>query len=137
MKRLLLTLVLFLVPSFAMAQCNGVFPNNTACGNITGSSNTPRAIPLSSFPGNSPGGVSGNVQTNNGSGSFAGLTDTQLAAAVAGAASGGSAIQFLNGTGLFSTPPTFSSSASGYVPASGGGTTNFLRADGTFASPIP
>lgn len=73
MKKLLLTLALLLAPSLAMAQCNGVFPNNTACGNTTGSSNTPRPIPLSSFPTNSPGGTNGQIQYNNG-GAFGGFT---------------------------------------------------------------
>lgn len=71
MKKLLLTLALILVPSFAWAQCNGIFPNNTACGNITGSSNTPRPVPLSSFPANLPGGTNGQIQYNNG-GAFGG-----------------------------------------------------------------
>lgn len=46
MKRLLLALALSLLPSLASAQCSGVFPNNTFCGNTTGSPNTPRAITL-------------------------------------------------------------------------------------------
>jgi hypothetical protein len=95
-----------------MAQCNGVFPNNTACGNVTGASNTPRAIPLSSFPAAIPGGSSGQVQYNN-AGAFGGLTNAQLTALC----------------------QQFSSSLLGCVPASGGGTTNFLRADGSWAPP--
>ncbi len=54
MNKLLLALILLLAPAAAQAQCNGVFPNNTACGNVSGSSNTPRAIPLSSFPAYNP-----------------------------------------------------------------------------------
>jgi len=77
MKRLLLALVLFLLPSIAYAQCNGVFPNNTACGNISGGSNTPRAIPLNSFPANAPGGTTGQIQYNAGSGLFGGFTASQ------------------------------------------------------------
>ena len=50
MKRLVLALALLLVPSFAWAQCTGVFPNNTVCGNATGSSNTPRATLQTSLP---------------------------------------------------------------------------------------
>lgn len=73
MKKLLLTFVLLLAPSLAWAQCNGVFPNNTACGNITGSSNTPRPVPLSSFPTTTPGGTTGQIQYNN-SGAFGGFT---------------------------------------------------------------
>lgn len=73
MKKFLLALALFLLPTIAVAQCNGVFPNNTACGNLTGSSNTPRPIPLTSFPSASPGGTSGQIQYNN-SGAFGGFT---------------------------------------------------------------
>lgn len=74
MKKLLLTLALLLLPSLAWAQCNGVFPNNTACGNITGITNTPRPIPLTSFPANAPGGTTGQIQYNAGSGLFGGFT---------------------------------------------------------------
>lgn len=49
MKRLLLALALLLAPTSAWAQCNGIFPNNTVCGNNTGASNTPRAVSPSSF----------------------------------------------------------------------------------------
>lgn len=73
MKKLLLALALLLVPAAASAQCNGVFPNNTACGNITGSSATPRPVPLSSFPAATPGGTNGQIQFNN-SGLFGGFT---------------------------------------------------------------
>ena len=60
----------------------------------------------------SPGGSSGQIQYNN-SGSFGGLTPTQVTA-------------LLN---------QFSSSLQGVVPASGGGSSNFLRADGAWAAP--
>lgn len=63
MKKLLLALALFLIPSLAWAQCNGVFPNNTVCGNITGANNTPRPTPPTSFQG-SAGGTNGQVQYN-------------------------------------------------------------------------
>lgn len=77
MKRIILALALFLLPSVAFAQCNGIFPNNTACGNISGSSNTGRPIPLSSFPANAPGGTTGQIQYNAGSGTFGGFTAGQ------------------------------------------------------------
>ena len=70
MKKICLALLFLLLPSASWAQCNGVFPNNTACGNVSGGSNIPRAIPLSSFPGIVPGGTTGQLQTNNGSGGF-------------------------------------------------------------------
>jgi hypothetical protein len=50
MKRLTIALALLLVPSFAWAQCTGVFPNNYVCGNVTGSSKPPRGIPFASAP---------------------------------------------------------------------------------------
>ena len=62
--------------------------------------------------GGSPGGSNGQVQYNN-SGTFGGLTNTQLTALI----------------------QPFSPSLPGAVPASGGGTASFLRADGTWADP--
>lgn len=49
MKRILLAICLLLVPSVAFAQCNGVFPNNTACGNTSGSPDTPGPVAISTF----------------------------------------------------------------------------------------
>lgn len=110
MKKLLLALALLLVPAAASAQCNGVFANNTVCGNVTGTTNTPRPTPITSFP-SVPGGISGQIQYNN-SGALGGLTDTQVTARI----------------------NVFTSVLSGAVPLSGGGTTNYLRADGTWAA---
>ena len=70
------------------------------------------SVPASTGAG-SPGGSSGNVQINNGGGSFGGLTNTQLTADI----------------------NVFSSALSGATPASGGGSVNFLRADGSWAVP--
>ena len=50
MKKLLLTLALCLWAPAAWAQCAGVFPNNTICGNASGSGAPPYAVPSSSFP---------------------------------------------------------------------------------------
>lgn len=111
MKRFLLTLALLLAPVAASAQCNGVFPNNTLCGNVSGSSNLPRPVANNVLTG-VPGGINPQIQFNN-NGVFGGLTDAAVTARIA----------------------IFNSGASGAVPASGGGTTNFLRADGTFAAP--
>lgn len=47
MKKLLLALALFLAPSLAFGQCNGQFPANTLCGNLTGSPAAPRAFSAS------------------------------------------------------------------------------------------
>lgn len=64
MKKLLLALALLLIPVTASAQCNGVFPNNTLCGNVSGASNTPRAVPNNVLTG-VPGGSTGQIQFNN------------------------------------------------------------------------
>jgi hypothetical protein len=49
MKKLLLVLALLLAPSFAWAQCNGVFPNNTTCANATGVAALPKPTPNSTI----------------------------------------------------------------------------------------
>ena len=109
MKRLLLALTLFLLPSAALAQCNGVFPANTICGKLT-TKGIPGPVANSALTG-VPGGSPGQVQYNN-TGVFGGLTNTQLTADI----------------------NTFTSTLSGATPSSGGGTVNFLRADGTWAA---
>lgn len=76
MKRLLLALTLLLLPSLAMAQCNGVFPNNTLCGNVSGAGNLPRPVPNNVLTG-VPGGTNGQIQYNN-NGVFGGATFTSL-----------------------------------------------------------
>ena len=47
MKKILLTLALWLASLPAFAQCNGVFPANTLCGNLTGSPAPPSAFTAS------------------------------------------------------------------------------------------
>lgn len=94
MKKLLLALALFLAPAGAFAQCNGIVPNNYACGNISGGPGLLQPIPLSSFPANAPGGATGDIQTNGGGGTFGfihppGTTNT-----------------FLRGDGTFSALPS-------------------------------
>lgn len=49
MKKLLLIFVLLLLPSAALAQCNGAFPANNACGTIVGG--PPGPVPFSSIAG--------------------------------------------------------------------------------------
>lgn len=84
MKKFLLTLILLLGSTSAFAQCNGVFPNNTLCGNVTGSNAPPRAVPNSVLTG-VPSGSFPQIQFNN-SGVFAGETwGVFLARAVAAA----------------------------------------------------
>lgn len=114
MKKLLLALALLgmsVLPTPSFAQCNGVFANNTVCGNVTGSSNLPRPTNPAAFLG-AAGGTNGQIQYNNG-GALGGLSDAAVTARIA----------------------LFNALASGAVPASGGGTTNYLRADGSFTVP--
>lgn len=47
MKKLLLALAFLLAPSLAFAQCNGVFPANTLCGNLSGAPQPPAAFAAS------------------------------------------------------------------------------------------
>jgi hypothetical protein len=56
----------------ALAQCNGIFPNNTVCGNLSGSGNLPRPVSPTAFQG-SAGGTAGQIQYNN-SGALGGFT---------------------------------------------------------------
>lgn len=72
MKKLLLALALLLLPSVASAQCNGIFANNTVCGNVSGAPNLPQAAPLASFA-LGPAGTAGQLQTNNGASGFAAM----------------------------------------------------------------
>lgn len=86
MKKLLLALALLLASSVAFAQCNGVFPANTVCGNLTGSPAPPSAVTFGGTitgPGTT---VVGNIVT------WANITGTQLGAGLGlgtGLASGG------------------------------------------------
>jgi hypothetical protein len=71
MKKLLFALLLF--PSIAHAQCNGVFPPNTLCGNPTGANALPKPTPNSVLTG-VPGGSAGQIEFNNGGTTFGGFT---------------------------------------------------------------
>jgi hypothetical protein len=75
MKRILFALALMLLPSVAFAQCNGVFANNTVCGNISGGPNIPGQVPAASLV-TAAGGTSGQTQYNN-SGVLGGYTPSQ------------------------------------------------------------
>lgn len=75
MKRILLLIGLLALPSLAHAQCNGVFPDQTVCGNITGSANLPRPTSPAAFQG-SAGGTNGQIQYNN-AGVLGGFTASQ------------------------------------------------------------
>src|ERR1700744_2477648 len=47
MKKLLLILALLCAPTISWAQCTGVFPSNTLCGNLTGAARPPGAFSAS------------------------------------------------------------------------------------------
>jgi hypothetical protein len=112
MKKLLLALALcFWLPSPVVAQCNGVFPSATVCGNPAGAANIPHALPLAAFA-LAPGGTNGQVQTNNGAGGLAGITNTQLTADI----------------------NNVTASLPGLIPAFPNNTTTFFRGDGTYAA---
>src|SRR5207244_2914532 len=64
MKRLILAIALWLAPTLAFAQCNGLVANNTVCGNVSGGQALMTPTPTSSIP-TAPGGTNGQVQYNN------------------------------------------------------------------------
>lgn len=72
MKKFILALAFALFSTIASAQCNGVFANNTVCGNATGANNLPRPTTPSAFLG-AAGGTNGQIQYNN-SGALGGFT---------------------------------------------------------------
>lgn len=117
MKRLALALALLLAPSLAWGQCSGVFPNNTVCGNATGSSNTPRAVSATSLPAG-PITVGSTVVASGTSlrvlydniGTLGEYTNTQLTALINAA----------------------TASLSGALPAWPNNITTFFRGDGTY-----
>lgn len=77
MKRFLLVGLLALLPTLASAQCNGVFPAQTVCGNPDATGKLPRAMSPSGFIG-AAGGVNGEIQYNSG-GTLAGATGGDVA----------------------------------------------------------
>lgn len=94
MKKLLLALALLFVPSIAWAQCNGAFPNNTVCGNLSGGVAPPTAVPTTTLLTGggiftSQKGVSGSGQTTTGT-----ITAGQATLTMSGA------IDFQNSQGI-------------------------------------
>src|SRR6266702_236438 len=74
MKRLFLALALALLPSLAWAQCSGVFPPNTLCGNMSGVPQAPTAVTT-----NAVGNVIGpNVSVNGDIAVWNNITGTLL-----------------------------------------------------------
>jgi hypothetical protein len=72
MKKLLLILALLFAPASTWAQCNGIFPSGTVCGNPVGSPNIPGPLPLATFA-LAPAGSSGQIQLNGGSGQLSAM----------------------------------------------------------------
>lgn len=67
LKRLVLVAGLLLLPSVCWAQCNGIFANNTFCGNTSGSPSVGYPIPASSLVfGIIPGSTIVSPSTNGG-----------------------------------------------------------------------
>src|SRR5258707_233129 len=114
MKKLLLVLALIFIPSLAWAQCTGVFPSNTLCGNLSGSPQPPAAFPASGTVAGPVSSVVNDIAVWNNTGGT--LLKNVFFVTICGS-------------------NIFTSIASGCVPSSGGGTANFLRADGTFSPP--
>ncbi len=85
MKKLLLALALFLMPVSASAQCNGIFPANTACGTVAGG--PPGPVPFTSIPA-SAGGSSGQIQYNN-AGALGGIAGSNFSGSALNLASAG------------------------------------------------
>lgn len=111
MKKLLLALALLLAPAAASAQCTGVFTNGTVCGNATGSNNTPRMTPSTSFsPSMANPSAAVGLSVINGSASTAMRSDAAppLSASIQSSLTGTNH-GVLVGTGIFG----FGSTASG------------------------
>jgi hypothetical protein len=96
MKKLLLALAILFAPSVAFAQCSGVFPANTFCGNNTGAARPPFAIPASSGitgPGISVVGdlalwnnLTGSALKDQAPGALTGTNDTNVTITLGGSA---------------------------------------------------
>ena len=96
MKKLLLSLLFALASSGAWAQCTGVFPANTVCGNLTGSPQPPAAFSSGGLvvgPGSSV--VNNFALWNN-------TLGTSLKDAGFSTGTSGHAVPFLDGTNVWS-----------------------------------
>jgi hypothetical protein len=96
---LIFTMLLALAPTGAWAQCNGVFPAKTICGNNSTSPGIPGQVPQSALTG-IPGGSPGQIQYNA-AGSFAGFTmsgDCTINTSTGVITCAGSALNFLRGS---------------------------------------
>lgn len=118
MKRLLLLAALLALPTEVFAQCNGTFPNNTVCGNITGSANLPRAMSPASFLG-AAGGTNGQIQYNNSSalGGFGPITGDWTLTVPGGVATLATVNANVGSFGSASNCTTFTVNAKGLITA--------------------
>lgn len=112
MRKLILALALLFAPSLAYGQCNGVFPANTLCGNLSGSPAPPSAFSASGTivgPGSS---------VVNNFAEWANTSGTQLKDAGFTTGTSGHAIPFLDGTNVWTSTQTFNGTLAGTAFAS-------------------
>ena len=125
MKHILLTAALCLAPSLAAAQCNGIFPPSTVCGNFTGTPAPPSAQAISTG-----GSVTGpGFSIVNDFALWDNTTGTLLKDAGYGTGAAGHTIPFLDGTNTWGATQTFAA-----INATSIGTTS--PGIGTFTSVI-
>lgn len=103
MKRFVLALLLALLPTVAAAQCTGVFPNNSLCGNFSGAPKPPGIV-------NAQGTivVGPASSTNNGLPLWANTTGTLLKDGNGGTVAGS---YTWSGTNTYSAAATFNSTS--------------------------
>lgn len=136
MKRIVLALALLAASvGSAAAQCNGVFPNNTVCGNITGSGNLPRPTNPSAFLG-AAGGSDGQIQYNN-AGALGGFTMSGDATTNTG--TGALTLATVNANvgsfGSTSQCTTFTVNAKGLITAASAGACALAATQITYTAP--